>query len=166
MPPYVRKRRFMCDRCFEWYGTCRLRDRAVRVVLLWVNNHFEDFERSHALMAFLESFEEHLEADKLVGPLKLLRIACSTKARHRSCTILRPRRSTTSATTTICIPPQHLPHFAGGGPSGTVGGVQVAGVTMGVNAMSSSTADVSTAAQAPNPECSSYHPAVAATISV
>lgn len=164
---------FSWCRCFEWYSTYRLRDRAVRVVLLWVNNHFEDFERSHSLMAFLESFEERLESDKLAGPLKLLRIACSTKARRRCCTLLRPRRSTNSATTAICVPSQyghlHVTHCSGlvgatsGPPALAVGAVNTIPAT-------STTTNASTSADSPhppgNPDTSAYHPGISATASI
>lgn len=33
-----------------------------RIVLLWVNNHFNDFEGNMAMTHFLEDFEKHLEA--------------------------------------------------------------------------------------------------------
>lgn len=33
-----------------------------RIVLLWVNNHFNDFEGDPAMTHFLEDFEKHLEA--------------------------------------------------------------------------------------------------------
>ena len=32
-----------------------------RIVLLWVNNHFNDFEGAPAMTRFLEEFEKHLE---------------------------------------------------------------------------------------------------------
>lgn len=32
-----------------------------RIVLLWVNNHFNDFEGDQAMTHFLEEFEKHLE---------------------------------------------------------------------------------------------------------
>lgn len=33
-----------------------------RIVLLWVNNHFNDFEGNTAMTRFLEDFEKLLEA--------------------------------------------------------------------------------------------------------
>ncbi|XP_068150276.1 rap guanine nucleotide exchange factor 2 isoform X2 [Drosophila tropicalis] len=69
-----------------------LRDRVTRVVLLWVNNHFTDFEADHEMMEFLEIFEAGLERKKLLSQLRLLHIACAAKARMRSCTLTRSSR--------------------------------------------------------------------------
>jgi len=37
----------------NWFTDPVVRDRVARVVLLWVNNHFIDFEMSEILMGFL-----------------------------------------------------------------------------------------------------------------
>ena len=63
-----------------------------RVLLLWVNNHFTDFETTPGLMDTLEIFEGWLEREKMVGQLGLLNIACAAKARPRSITLARPSR--------------------------------------------------------------------------
>lgn len=42
-----------------------VRDKVTRVVLLWVNNHFTDFETDPSMMDFLETFESMLEASKM-----------------------------------------------------------------------------------------------------
>ena len=44
-----------------------LRDKVTRVLLLWVNNHFTDFETDPTMMEFLERFEAELEAAKMQG---------------------------------------------------------------------------------------------------
>ncbi|KAG7176473.1 Rap guanine nucleotide exchange factor 2-like [Homarus americanus] len=69
-----------------------LRDRVTRVVLLWVNNHFTDFEMDPVMMNFLEQFEEGLEREKMAGQLRLLDFACATKAQARTVTLTRPSR--------------------------------------------------------------------------
>ncbi|KAH8335813.1 hypothetical protein KR074_007204, partial [Drosophila pseudoananassae] len=74
------------------HKTQELRDRVTRVVLLWVNNHFTDFEADHEMMEFLEVFETLLERKKLLSQLRLLHIACAAKARMRSCTLTRSSR--------------------------------------------------------------------------
>ncbi|XP_016973395.1 rap guanine nucleotide exchange factor 2 isoform X2 [Drosophila rhopaloa] len=74
------------------HKTQELRDRVTRVVLLWVNNHFTDFEADHKMMEFLEVFEALLERKKLLSQLRLLHIACAAKARIRSCTLTRSSR--------------------------------------------------------------------------
>lgn len=38
----------------DWFQDDKLRDRVTRVVLLWVNNHFTDFETDPDMMEFLE----------------------------------------------------------------------------------------------------------------
>ncbi|KAH8378456.1 hypothetical protein KR093_011501, partial [Drosophila rubida] len=76
----------------DTHKTQELRDRVTRVVLLWVNNHFTDFEADHEMMEFLEIFEAGLERKKLLSQLRLLHIACAAKARMRSCILTRSSR--------------------------------------------------------------------------
>ena len=63
-----------------------------RVLLLWVNNHFTDFETDPAMMEQLERFEESLEREKMQGQLRMLNFACAAKARRRTLTLTRPSR--------------------------------------------------------------------------
>ncbi|XP_066903454.1 rap guanine nucleotide exchange factor 6 isoform X8 [Halyomorpha halys] len=76
----------------KWFHEECCRDRVTRVLLLWVNNHFTDFETTPGLMDTLEIFEGWLEREKMVGQLGLLNIACAAKARPRSITLARPSR--------------------------------------------------------------------------
>ncbi|KAJ8408764.1 hypothetical protein AAFF_G00245820 [Aldrovandia affinis] len=76
----------------EWFQVDSLRDKVTRVVLLWVNNHFNDFEGDPQMTRFLEDFEKHLEATKMKGHLRLLNIACAAKAKWRQVTLLKPSR--------------------------------------------------------------------------
>ncbi|KAJ8347968.1 hypothetical protein SKAU_G00265570 [Synaphobranchus kaupii] len=76
----------------EWFQVDSLRDKVTRVVLLWVNNHFNDFEGDPAMTRFLEDFEKLLEAAKMKGHLRLLNIACAAKAKWRQVTLLKPSR--------------------------------------------------------------------------
>ncbi|XP_037926120.1 rap guanine nucleotide exchange factor 2 isoform X3 [Hermetia illucens] len=69
-----------------------IRDRVTRVVLLWVNNHFTDFETDPQMMGFLETFESGLEKKNMFGQLRLLHIACAAKARTRNVTLTRSSR--------------------------------------------------------------------------
>ena len=48
-----------------------VRDKVTRVVLLWVNNHFTDFETDPAMMDFLETFESLLEQSKMLSHVSL-----------------------------------------------------------------------------------------------
>ncbi|XP_035289181.1 rap guanine nucleotide exchange factor 6 isoform X4 [Anguilla anguilla] len=76
----------------EWFQVDSLRDKVTRVVLLWVNNHFNDFEGDPAMTRFLEDFEKLLETTKMKGHLRLLNIACAAKAKWRQVTLLKPSR--------------------------------------------------------------------------
>uniref|UniRef100_A0A672JGC5 Rap guanine nucleotide exchange factor (GEF) 6 n=1 Tax=Salarias fasciatus TaxID=181472 RepID=A0A672JGC5_SALFA len=76
----------------EWFQVDSLRDTVTRIVLLWVNNHFNDFEGDPAMTRFLEEFEKHLEATKMKGHLRLLNIACAAKAKWRQITLQKASR--------------------------------------------------------------------------
>ncbi|XP_068134950.1 rap guanine nucleotide exchange factor 2 isoform X6 [Hyperolius riggenbachi] len=76
----------------EWFNDPSLRDKVTRVVLLWVNNHFNDFEGDLAMTRFLEEFENNLEREKMGGHLRLLNIACAAKAKRRLITLTKPSR--------------------------------------------------------------------------
>ncbi|KAM6911328.1 rap guanine nucleotide exchange factor 6 isoform 2-T2 [Lycodopsis pacificus] len=76
----------------EWFHVDSLRDTVTRIVLLWVNNHFNDFEGDPAMTHFLEDFEKHLETAKMKGHLRLLNIACAAKAKWRQITLQKASR--------------------------------------------------------------------------
>ncbi|XP_015260246.1 PREDICTED: rap guanine nucleotide exchange factor 6-like isoform X6 [Cyprinodon variegatus] len=76
----------------EWFQVDSLRDTVTRIVLLWVNNHFNDFEGDAAMTRFLEEFEKHLETSKMKGHLRLLNIACAAKAKWRQITLQKASR--------------------------------------------------------------------------
>ncbi|XP_068456530.1 rap guanine nucleotide exchange factor 6 isoform X4 [Clinocottus analis] len=76
----------------EWFHVDSLRDTVTRIVLLWVNNHFNDFEGDPAMTHFLEDFERHLETTKMKGHLRLLNIACAAKAKWRQITLQKASR--------------------------------------------------------------------------
>ncbi|KAM4749509.1 rap guanine nucleotide exchange factor 6-like [Rhinophrynus dorsalis] len=80
------------DKLLEWFQVDSLRDKVTRVVLLWVNNHFNDFEGDPAMTKFLEEFEKNLENTKMKGHLRLLNIACAAKAKWRQVTLVKPSR--------------------------------------------------------------------------
>lgn len=70
----------------------QIRDRVTRVILLWVNNHFTDFETDPQMMKYLEQFENGLESKNMHEQLHLLHIACAAKARTRVVTLARSSR--------------------------------------------------------------------------
>ncbi|XP_062357985.1 rap guanine nucleotide exchange factor 6 isoform X3 [Cinclus cinclus] len=80
------------NKLLEWFTVDSLRDKVTRVVLLWVNNHFNDFEGDPSMTRFLEEFEKNLEDTKMKGHLRLLNIACAAKAKWRQITLQKPSR--------------------------------------------------------------------------
>jgi len=75
-----------------WFDRPDLRDRVTRILLLWVNNHFTDFELDSEMMELLDSFETRLEAAKMQGQLRMLNFACAAKARPRTVILTRSCR--------------------------------------------------------------------------
>ena len=82
----------VADQLLEWFVEPTLRDKVTRVILLWVNNHFTDFETEPKMMEFLERFEAELEKSKMHGQLRMLNFACTAKARKRTMTLTRSSR--------------------------------------------------------------------------
>ncbi|XP_067139953.1 rap guanine nucleotide exchange factor 2-like isoform X2 [Centruroides vittatus] len=82
----------IANNLIEWFNDPHLRDKVTRVVLLWVNNHFTDFETDRGMMDFLEKFEACLESEKMKSQLQLLNLASATKARSRTITLARSTR--------------------------------------------------------------------------
>ncbi|KAK7925643.1 hypothetical protein WMY93_007953 [Mugilogobius chulae] len=80
------------SRLVNWFQVDTLRDTVTRIVLLWVNNHFNDFEGDPAMTRFLEEFEKNLETAKMKGHLRLLNIACAAKAKCRQITLQKAAR--------------------------------------------------------------------------
>ena len=82
----------VANQLLEWFQDPLLQDKVTRVLLLWVNNHFTDFETEPSMMEFLERFEAELERAKMHGQLRMLNFACTAKARKRTITLTRPSR--------------------------------------------------------------------------
>jgi len=80
------------NQLLEWFDRADLRDKVTRILLLWVNNHFTDFELDSDMMDLLNQFEAKLEVSQMKGQLRLLNFACAAKARTRSVTLTRPSR--------------------------------------------------------------------------
>ena len=59
----------VAEKLLEWFQEGKLCDRVTRVLLLWVHNHFTDFEMDPRMMEFLERFERALESKKMNGQL-------------------------------------------------------------------------------------------------
>ncbi|XP_055346464.1 rap guanine nucleotide exchange factor 2-like isoform X2 [Paramacrobiotus metropolitanus] len=80
------------DQLKQWYADPLLRDRATRIVLLWVNSHFIDFESHPDLIGFLDWFQLSLESHKKIPQLKMLHKAFEVKPRTRNITLTRSTR--------------------------------------------------------------------------
>jgi Rap guanine nucleotide exchange factor 2 len=66
-----------------------------RVVLSWVNNHYNDFETNAKLYEFLENFDDRLQnhqTEQIRSWRYLINLACYTKASIRNVTITRSTR--------------------------------------------------------------------------
>ncbi|KRX38606.1 Rap guanine nucleotide exchange factor, partial [Trichinella murrelli] len=68
------------------------REKVARLVLLWVNNHFGDFESNAEMTNLLEKFDKMLEDEAMFNHQQLLNIACSVKSRTRNVTYTRSNR--------------------------------------------------------------------------
>uniref|UniRef100_A0A914CBY5 Rap guanine nucleotide exchange factor n=1 Tax=Acrobeloides nanus TaxID=290746 RepID=A0A914CBY5_9BILA len=80
------------QRLIDWFNDPNLRDRVARIVLLWLNNHFNDFECSKEMLKLLENFENILELKSMFSQQALLNITCSVKSRPRTVTLTRSNR--------------------------------------------------------------------------
>ncbi|XP_048763340.1 rap guanine nucleotide exchange factor 2-like isoform X8 [Ostrea edulis] len=100
---FIKDNMDLASKLQNWFETSSYRNKVTRVVLLWVNNHFVDFETDAPLCEFLENFEGLLEREisietsrkissEMMGQLRLLNIACAAKARPRNITLTRATR--------------------------------------------------------------------------
>ncbi|VDL82943.1 unnamed protein product [Nippostrongylus brasiliensis] len=80
------------EKLMMWFAEGALRDKIARIVLLWVNNHYNDFETNDEMIKLLERFEGALERDGMHSQQSLLNIACSVKARPRTVTYSRANK--------------------------------------------------------------------------
>ncbi|KAI6189040.1 hypothetical protein M3Y98_00419400 [Aphelenchoides besseyi] len=76
----------------DWFLDGRYREKVTRIVLLWVNNHFNDFESNKEMLRLLDHFESCLEKAALYTPQSLLNITCSIKSHPRTVTLTRSNR--------------------------------------------------------------------------
>ncbi|XP_070544204.1 rap guanine nucleotide exchange factor 6-like [Ptychodera flava] len=89
---FLRNSTELTSNLLKWFRNSSVRDRVTRVVLLWVNNHYNDFESDPAMVEFLEQFEDLLDKQSMTGQLRLLHIACAAKAKQRTLTLARSTR--------------------------------------------------------------------------
>uniref|UniRef100_A0A0N4Z7T1 Rap guanine nucleotide exchange factor 2 n=1 Tax=Parastrongyloides trichosuri TaxID=131310 RepID=A0A0N4Z7T1_PARTI len=77
---------------YEWFQGPQMKDKIPRIILLWVNSHFNDFECNNKMINYLEMFGNCLEQEGLHSQLALLNIACSVKSKIRTITLTRSNR--------------------------------------------------------------------------
>ena len=75
-----------------WFDRPDLRDKVTRILLLWVNNHFTDFELDSEMMELLDKFQSKLENMNMLGQCRMLNFACTAKARPRTIMLNRSSR--------------------------------------------------------------------------
>ncbi|KAI1715562.1 rasGEF domain-containing protein [Ditylenchus destructor] len=80
------------NRMLEWFEQQKYRDKVARIILLWVNNHFNDFESDKNMTKLLDSFEGLMERAGMHNQLSLLNITCSVKSKPRTVTLTRSNR--------------------------------------------------------------------------
>ncbi|KAL3119674.1 hypothetical protein niasHT_006760 [Heterodera trifolii] len=72
------------------------RDRVARIMLIWLNNHFEDFEGGQSgrqMAELLDEFDELLASAKMFNHQSLLSITVSVKSQARMITLTRSDRA-------------------------------------------------------------------------
>ncbi|CAF0888167.1 unnamed protein product [Rotaria sordida] len=80
---------------FDQYKNSIICEHIARVVLSWVNNHYNDFETNIKLYEFLEIFDDRLEnheIEHIRSWRHLINLACYTKATIRNITLTRSTR--------------------------------------------------------------------------
>ncbi|CAF4213895.1 unnamed protein product [Rotaria sp. Silwood2] len=83
---------------FDKTNNSTSREHIARIVLSWVNNHFNDFESNMKLYEFIEKFDDYLQYDVndyMRSWRHLLKLACFTKASIRTIIITRSTRDDT-----------------------------------------------------------------------
>ncbi|CAO4374271.1 unnamed protein product [Caenorhabditis nigoni] len=88
---FIRDPTTIFEKLMLWFAESVYRDKVARLVLLWVNNHFNDFETNDEMWNLLERFEGALERDGMHSQLSLLNIACSVKAKPRQVVLTRKK---------------------------------------------------------------------------
>jgi len=79
-------------RLIDCYDTTNInvRNKVSRIVILWINNHFSDFENDWKMMAYLEEYDEKMKKTEMSQQQqKLFKVACTLKAEPRSVYIKR-----------------------------------------------------------------------------
>ena len=82
------------DKLLAWFlnNSLEIKHKVYRIVLLWIQNHFNDFETNRELYEFLEEFQSILQRDSMTNEFRMITIAISTKSKPREITLARSQR--------------------------------------------------------------------------
>ena len=69
-----------------------VKKKVYRIILEWITNHFNDFEKNRELYEFVDKFQDQLFREKMHDQNRVLNIAVSTKSRPRVVTLARSKR--------------------------------------------------------------------------
>uniref|UniRef100_A0A183CCX3 Rap guanine nucleotide exchange factor 2 n=1 Tax=Globodera pallida TaxID=36090 RepID=A0A183CCX3_GLOPA len=87
----------IAHRLLRWFREePKHRDRVARIMLIWLNNHFEDFEGGQSagqMTGLLDEFDELLANAKMFNHQSLLSITVSVKSQPRMITLTRSDRA-------------------------------------------------------------------------
>ena len=82
------------DILLQWFEQPSYREKVTRVVSMWVNEHFCDFDSNRELLHFLERFERRLEEEQMPQQRDLLHLVCESRPRDRTIQINRKSTET------------------------------------------------------------------------
>ena len=82
------------DILLQWFEQPSYREKVTRVVSMWVNEHFCDFDSNRELLHFLERFERRLEEENMPQQRDLLHLVCESRPRDRNIQITRKSTDT------------------------------------------------------------------------
>ena len=77
------------DELLSWFEQPAYREKVTRVVSMWVNEHFCDFDSNRDLLNFLEKFETRLEEKNMPQQRDLLHLVCESRPRDREIVMSR-----------------------------------------------------------------------------
>lgn len=104
---------YLSNKLLYWFDDPNLRDKIIRIVLMWINNYYLDFDlvtildgnlgsNSSSGHQFLDLFEQKLSSNvSLLTQLRLLHIGLSTKAKIRHINLTKNSRTDDALNFTI-----------------------------------------------------------------
>ena len=86
---FMKNMREIGDCLLNWFEQPAYREKVTRVVSMWVNEHFCDFDSNRDLLNFLEKFETRLEEKNMPQQRDLLHLVCESRPRDREIIMVR-----------------------------------------------------------------------------